>query len=346
MASADEVKETTGESDRQRGGGGGNLYLTCLRIRFEERGSWSKALEPQVDFSVVPAEREGEGSPDGAASPGKLPQEKSSQHLAVPQRCDDESSSSNSSPTPRKFRSKLAPLAFGYSSEDVLLQQSDLTASGFWGRALGGNDVAAKKPSMDGADRGLAMTAKPLRPLRSQPMPNARSARGLTPARASYYYELEVLQTELATNRTLALGFCWSKGLRSQDPWPQDLPGSFLLGGELPRAVFGSTEVCRPVGWRPLVHVLSGSRVGALLEVRDHAAGSQLPVLRLSIIQDGSLRAEAAIYWSSLDTLTEESRSAVMAAVAGRRPFGLVEVGGSVSSVRLCTDVNEPSMQR
>ena len=39
-----------------------------------------------------------------------------------PRRCDDESSSSNSSPTPRKFRSKLAPLAFGFladgSSED------------------------------------------------------------------------------------------------------------------------------------------------------------------------------------------------------------------------------------
>ena len=32
-------------------------------------------------------------------------------------RCDDESSSSNSSPTPRKFRSKLAPLAFGFSAK-------------------------------------------------------------------------------------------------------------------------------------------------------------------------------------------------------------------------------------
>ena len=72
-------------------------------------------------------------------------------------RCDDDSSSSNSSPTPRKLRSKLCPLAFGYAN-DVLLQQSDVTASGFWGRALGGNDVAKKLE-----DGGRAMTAKPLR---------------------------------------------------------------------------------------------------------------------------------------------------------------------------------------
>ena len=31
--------------------------------------------------------------------------------------------------------------------------------------------------------------------------------------------------------------------------------------------VFGPFCVSRPDGWRPVVHVLSGSRVGALLEV-------------------------------------------------------------------------------
>ena len=88
----------------------------------------------------------GDQSP-GSTSP-KLPQEKSGQKLAVPSRCEDDSSSSNSSPTPRKLRSKLCPLAFGYAN-DLLLQQSDVTASGFWGRALGGNDVAAKKSDLD-----------------------------------------------------------------------------------------------------------------------------------------------------------------------------------------------------
>lgn len=44
----------------------------------------------------------------------------SSRKIPGNRRCDDESSSSNSSPTPRKFRSKLAPLAFGFSADDVL----------------------------------------------------------------------------------------------------------------------------------------------------------------------------------------------------------------------------------
>eukprot|EP00435_Cladocopium_sp_Y103_P042373 s1531_g11.t1 len=284
--------------------GGGNLYLTCLRLRFEERGSWSKALEPQVDHSVVPEGEgaEGDRSPDGA-SPAKLQKEKSNHWLTVPPRCEEDSSSSNSSPTPRKFRSKLVPLAFGYAADSVLLQQSTVTASGFWARALGGNDVAAKKSAVD-ADGGLAMTAKQLRPVRGAATSQCRSARGLAPPRASYYFELEVLQTELETSRTLALGFCWSKGLRMQDPLPQELPGSFLLGGELPRALFGGTEICRPDGWRPVVHVLSGSRVGALLEVRDH--GTQGPLLRLSIVQDGTARAEAALWPATLETLTED----------------------------------------
>ena len=80
-----------------------------------------------------------------------------------------------------------------------------------------------------------------------------------------------------------------------------------VVSGELPRALFGDTEVCRrgmrlmgggghrswaltlqevcvhgglhhcklrsrafrPVGWRPLVHVLVGSRVGALVEAEN-----------------------------------------------------------------------------
>eukprot|EP00435_Cladocopium_sp_Y103_P001549 s5949_g1.t1 len=41
-----------------------------------------------------------------------------------------------------------------------------------------------------------------------------------------------------------------------------------------------------------------------------------------------------------------ESRQAVLQAVSGRRPFGLVQVGGSVGSVRLCTDVNEPPQKQ
>lgn len=331
------------ESDRQRGGGGGNLYLTCLRIRFEERGSWSKALQPQVDSGQADT-GEGDHTPEGSASPSK-PLKDNGQLLTVPPRCEEDSSSSNSSPS-RKLRSKLCQLAFGYASEHLLLQQSDVTASGFWGRALGGNDVAAKRPGELGEDGGgRAMTAKPLRPLRGHT--HCRSARGLPPARASYYFELEVLQTELATNQTLALGFCWHRaGLRMQDPLPTELFGSFLLGGELPRALFGDTEVCRPVGWRPLVHVVSGSRVGALLEVRDHVGGKEMPLLRLSIIQDGTLRAEAAIWSSTLPTLTEESKDAVLAAVAGKRPYGLVQVCGSVTSVRLCTDITEPPSSR
>jgi len=359
MAAASNEAKDTGEELR-RGGDGGNIFLTCLRIRFEERGSWSKALADPPDLQdgakvdklegVVAA---GCGSPTSVESPkGRLQKDKSGylRRLNVPMRSEEESSSSNSSPSPRKMRSKLCSLAFGYASETVMLQQSDTTSSRFWGRALGGNDVAAKHPCPPGelAAGGLATTANPLRPLRGQI--SSKVSRGLPSARAAYYFELEILETDLETTSTVSLGFCFVGGKRLQEPLPlsaRELPGAFMLGGELPKAHFGSTEIGSSLEWRPLIHVQRGSRIGGLLEVRDMSSGPrELPILRFSIFQDGTLRTEASICSSTMALLTQENQDAVSAAAAGQRPFGLVEVAGNVRSLKLCPEVTEPPLLR
>ncbi|CAJ1335915.1 unnamed protein product [Effrenium voratum] len=167
--------------------------MTCLRLRFEERGSWSKALE---DVDKVDAEGQSEtNSPAKSPQTPKTPKDKAAgyQRLTVPAKPEDDSSSSNGSTSPRKLRSKLSPLAWGYASAQLELQQSDRTASGFWARALGGNDLAKKLPGPE--DGGLAMTARPLKPLKRC----ARAARG-RPPRASYYFELEA-EGVLATGK-------------------------------------------------------------------------------------------------------------------------------------------------
>ena len=59
------------------------------------------------------------------------------------------------------------------------------------------------------------------RPLRSQPMPNARSARGLTPARASYYYELEARLPSVCKFHTHKFGLYERKGYHNMGVNPK-----------------------------------------------------------------------------------------------------------------------------
>jgi len=176
-----------------------------------------------------------------------------------------------------------------------------------------------------------------------------------------YYFKVQVLEvSEKRTNRTMSLGFAWrlphamledsqeapdssapssSTGSRAQfrraSSWvtggmPENasgLPRSFILGGDLPKAYLGGREIAKVTGWRPLLDVVPGSTIGALIEV--HADDR----LRLSIFQD-------EIYRCSVEaTLPEDWRWPALGA-----PNGVVDVCGMVTSAALCQGASPPKV--
>jgi len=64
----------------------------------------------------------------------------------------------------------------------------------------------------------------------------------------------------------------------------RQLPRSFVVGGDLPRAYLAGKEHSRiSSGWRPLFDLSAGSVLGALLQV-------QAGIAKLTILQDGACR--------------------------------------------------------
>ncbi|CAE8587699.1 unnamed protein product [Polarella glacialis] len=105
------------------------------------------------------------------------------------------------------------------------------------------------------------------------------------------------------------------------------LPRSVVIGGDLPKAFVGGQEVARiNTGWRPLLDLVPGSVLGALLEVD---AGDEQ--MRLAVFQDGERRAfaEAPVprdwRWPSLGD-----------------PSGVVDVCGNVLRVALRQNARPP----
>lgn len=173
---------------------------------------------------------------------------------------------------------------------------------------------------------------------------------------AKYYFEFDVLEvSEKRTNRTLSLGFAWMlpQGIleeqgagdsseaaaarpslkRAASSWvptgalpesASQLPRSFVVGGDLPKALLGGREVGKVQGWRPLLDVVAGTVLGALLEVDD-------AILRIKVMQDG--RERCCIE----GPLPDEWRWPNLVA-----PNGVVDVCGKITQVALRQGASPP----
>jgi len=138
--------------------------------------------------------------------------------------------------------------------------------------------LASQPPSVawrrTGLVNGITLTAAPLSPL---------GCGGLAGVER-YYLEAEVLEVaEKRSGRTMALGFAWPLPGGHLPETAAALPRAFVVGGDLPRAHLGGRDLGKVSGWRPVLDVAAGTRLGWLLEAD---AGA----LRLSVLQDGTCR--------------------------------------------------------
>lgn len=370
----------------------GNIYLTCLRLRFEERGSWSKALarpssadapreqtEPLADESELamgqtlseqmgsasPSWRERAGLPPPGSTRAMLKRWLVRRHTFSPestppgsQDASPPTPSTPSSPLPNtaSWRWLKGRPAFGWAGANISLASSDAAAEG----ASQVPDIANRDAGTD--LKGVVLTALPL--------PNLSSAFGrrpsaldvASPTRAglgsvllgSFYFEIAVLDVVPYRTRTLSLGFCWdfSEALVLPD-MARDLPRSLIAGGDLPVEVrLGGRSLCKLVSWRPIVHVVQDSIVGALLEVWSSgpsASRAESAALRLVLVQDDEVREIIVVKPDTLDPAEAQSLAAwTLATKLGRRcavaPHGVVDVCGGVRSLRLLRTGSPPSV--
>jgi len=335
----------------------GNLFLTCLRLRFEERGSWSKALESPAGGnsgcfghggereSTPPPPRPGspyaspaEGVADEVAEPAELPAAFTAP-ASPPQRDSQPLGSAEVRLSWREWmglspwgstrayarrllkgesrRAGSAALAFGRAGLGVELLPAE---EGHWEPLV----VAARKERAK--DHALALTAAPL-----TPRPASETGCCEDGVRR-YYFELEVLETSRGTAQTCSLGFAWAPP--SEGPLPPvlgELPRTLSVGGEPLRARLCGRDLGKVAGWRPAVHLQEGSVVGALLEVRAPTTGtspSEPILLRMLVLQDGEARAELHAKLAAED-------GAGWAASPELAPHGAVDIAGNVRRVRL-----------
>ncbi|CAK9032739.1 unnamed protein product [Durusdinium trenchii] len=187
------------------------------------------------------------------------------------------------------------------------------------------SDVATRRKGLISA---VAVTSE-LKPLPVAPAGDSGHSQ-------RFYFEVEVESlAEKRTNRTLALGFVWQlphaillgpESLkRPASLWTPDgqmpeqalqLPRSFVLGGDPPKAYLAGREVAK-LSWRPLLEVALKNTLGVFLEM-------QTDRLIISIFQDGELKCtnEAPVpedwKWPSLGS-----------------PHGLLDVAGTVTALKL-----------
>lgn len=353
-----EEDEAPSPAVAERGeGSGGNLFLTCLRLRFEERGSWTAALtRPDEDDDVSPeqsseAQRHDLETVEGTSA--AVSESTSSSACRSPSRTpgatrrflrrilaghDEQATNGYGTPSGSPVRRSrrpnwLCPLAFGAASCGLQLE------SGTEGKLFSRRRADTARLTHTG-QRGVAITAGPLRKCAGT---SSSLSRGFPPAKRAYYFEVEVLETNPGATSTLSLGFNWPDLLKMELETQAlvDLHYSFAMGGELPKAHFGGVELDRPIGWRPILHLRPGSVCGALLETWPDSA-SLAAQLRLSIFQDGVVQTEVLIAGAEVSLLSEAAACTVATATKGLAPHGLVEVAGSVIAVRLRTDMTEP----
>lgn len=341
----------------RREASGGNLFLTCLRLRFQERGSWTKALtRPDEDDDVMHEQSSdvqrrdlepvggtseagsGSTSPPACSSPSRPPGATRRLLRRILAKHDEQATNGYGSPSgsPARRSRRLSwrcPLAFGAASDGLQLE------SGVEGKLFTRRRVDTVRLTNTG-QRGVAMTAGPLRKCANT---SSSLSGAFPPAMCACYFEIEVLETNPGATSTLSLGFAWPD-LSNMELEPQalvHLPHSFAMGGELPKAHFGGVELDRPIAWRPILHLRPGSVCGALLETWPDSTALAAQ-LRLSIFQDGVVQTEALVAGAQVSLLSEAAACTVAAATEGLSPHGLVEIAGSVVAVRLRTDVTDP----
>mmetsp|Transcript_1865 Transcript_1865/g.4274 ORF Transcript_1865/g.4274 Transcript_1865/m.4274 type:complete len:415 (-) Transcript_1865:503-1747(-) len=289
---------TTGDEAAE---GNGNLFLTCLRLRFEECERWSEAL--QVPPAAAEADEEhGEEdhhghdgdnpddqehfsprshhagteaedlSPDSRASWRQRvrfvrPQRGATKRLLrrLSGRLRQDSNHPGPARTTKAFPEPL-PLridGFGRMGEQVELSVDDEGVAA----------VASQHGSAPVMDSAICFTSLALRPaLVSYGAGGDLSARGPVFGPQKFYFELEILEQVARTARTMSIGFSWDADLHKTDEVVSDrfvkkLPHMMVIGGELPRAYLASQRLPVDIAWRPILHLQEGSFLAVTLEV-------------------------------------------------------------------------------
>merc|ERR1712217_816902 len=169
-----------------------------------------------------------------------------------------------------------------------------------------------------------------------------------------YYFEFSVLEVDPCTTRTLMLGFVWQPpGTVDREQvckanlfdtmkapvlpaTASELPQAFVIGGDPPRWFFAGRDLGKIAGWSPLIHTVSGSVFGALLEVR-YASGKDAapPLLRFVLFQDGKRCAEHVV-----ELIRPEDAWVLL---PGPGPHGLIDICGNVRKVQLSNNLQPPT---
>ena len=161
-----------------------------------------------------------------------------------------------------------------------------------------------------------------------------------------YFFQVKVeALAEKRSNKTLALGFVWPlphallldsdeapQMRRRASHWTSDghmpelayqLPRSFVVGGDPPKAYMGGKELAK-ITWRPLLECTVGTVLGLVLDVGPST-------LSLTVYQDGEEKCKVE------GPLNEDWRWPSLGA-----PNGVVDVCGAVSSISLCQGAQPP----
>lgn len=326
---------------------GGNLFLTCLRLRFEQYGSWEEALREKDDGAETAGEDAANATTEDAQS------------VSTAGAGDAGTASSNSADAAGRAVEKGKRLSWkewaGRDDGNDKYQVGDIVRGGFrhlfkkkgalsvgptFGlvgtnvvveHAEGGVQAAVASRPSDVLENGIAVTDSPLEC-------KTWDEDGIVVSQ--YYFEFKVLEA-VPSSLALMLGFVWHPDVRD---CPDDkefaecetLPASarelshaFVAGGDPSRWYLGGKE-CGPnrgkIGaWRPLMCVASQNVLGALLEVRQPSDEASSPTLRFTVYQDGILRASVQVELDHCEDTAQLSTA----------PHGLIDIGGNVRKVQL-----------
>merc|ERR1712137_158526 len=252
--------------------------------------------------------------------------------------CSVESGSTASSPSTRRSSPKHSrPLEFWRRLQDESETSERKCASpmkGWLKRMCKGNNGKSTQFGMvcEGMDlqdsmtvalgagsHEFAVTSEALSPL------------GLEPLTTRYFFEVEVLDIKTPLMVAFALGFVWEPvALDGLLNFAEGVPHEFMAGHEPPQCHFCGEDLGRPGSWRPLMHLVEGDIVGAELVISWRSLYRKTgnhPTLTLTIFQNKDKVAEVS-------TLHEPS-SGNWLIYPGISPHGIVDVTGSVRSVRL-----------
>jgi len=254
----------------------GNLFLTCLRLRFEERGSWSQAIADPSSISDAGSDRcagAGEGGEGGegeaAAAAGA---EKRFEDLGWKQDPDEpqEDASPNSKASwrarvglpPRgatrqflrrhvkrlsgKFRPELQFCTSRAFDGSRRLRCANFGRAGARVELIGDDEgdlvIASQQTASPVLTDALAITAQ-----RLWPTVLVHSDAGARTSVQQHFFELEVLELVRGTARSLSLGFSWADDAEEGTDEETSLSMPPLVGaaGLLPHAFVVGGELPR-----------------------------------------------------------------------------------------------------